>query len=465
MVWLPKGSRSMLLETTGLKAVYVEQTLRPTVELLARRKDSPKPASDLLQDLQQVYARANPLSAQAFQRACKSLPGGNTRSVLYHDPFPITMSSGRDCHVTSLDGDEYLDLVSEYTAGLFGHSNVQIQQAVMEALGKGFNLGSHNEYEAQLAEALVRRFSSVDMVRFCNSGTEANIMAIALAKVYTKRSRILVFSHGYHGGVLTFEDAANPLNIPHHFTVAKYNDIASTQQVLDNDLAAILVEPLQSAGGMIPASREFLQFLRDAADTTGALLIFDEVVTSRLHINGMQGHHQIYPDLTTLGKSIGGGFSIGAFGGRRRIMERLDPRVPAADERLSHSGTYNNNLFSMTAGIAADRLLSQEKILELNQLGDELRLGIQQMIDLSGTTTIQVTGFGSLVGMHFTGPQARELRAGFYFHMLHHGIYIGNRGFMALNFEHKHKHIEQVLCQVQTFIAAVHSPPLTTLGE
>lgn len=414
--------------------------------------------TNVLNHYKQLYLKKNPRSAEAHVRACQFLPGGNTRSVLYHDPFPMSMKSGRGCFVTSLDNCEYVDFVSEYTAGLYGHSNPDIQQAIFEAVKMGQNLGAHNQYEAELAEQLVRRFQSIDMVRFCNSGTEANMMAIAVARVYTKRSKILVFREGYHGGTLSFHDPDNPVNLPHDFVVAEYNDIEHTRRLLEDDIAAILVEPMQGAAGHIPASVEFLQYLREAADQIGAILIFDEIVTSRLHVNGLQGRYDIYPDMTTLGKYVGGGFSFGAFGGRKDIMSRLDPRLPASAGGLHHSGTYNNNLFSMAAGVAAGKFLTTDKITALNQMGDQIREGGRAILQAFGLGSVMyLTGLGSLVGVHFGGEHADMLRTAFYFYMLDRSIYVGMRGFLNLNFEHKQVHVAQVLEAFEGFAGSLCS--------
>ncbi|KAL1310463.1 hypothetical protein AAFC00_000757 [Neodothiora populina] len=237
-------------------------------------------AAELVRGLKECYIKRNPLSSENNTRACRSLPGGNTRSVLHFDPFPITFRGGHGCHVTSIDGGEYLDMVSESTASLMGHSHPVVQQAILDATTYGMNLGGCNEYEVELAEVLVARFKSVDSIRFSNSGTEAKTIALAAAKHYTGKSKVLVFKDGYHGSTLTFHELDNPMNIPHSYIMAEFNDFESTRKVLLQDMAAIIVEPIQGAGSMIPASKDFLTFLRESADKIGAVLIFDEVVTS-----------------------------------------------------------------------------------------------------------------------------------------------------------------------------------------
>ncbi|KAJ5805729.1 acetylornithine aminotransferase [Penicillium pulvis] len=327
------------------------------------------------QELTEDYISSNPHSQEAFDKARRILPGGNTRSVLYAVPFPLCTQSAHDAFITSIDGKEYVDFVSDFSACLFGHSHPTIARAIDGALKFGFSLGAITQKETDLAYKLQQRFNSIERVRYCNSGTEANIYAIAAAKAFTRKSKVLVFQNGYHGGVLSFGTTGNTTNIPHEFIIGKFNNIEATEPLISPDLAVILVEPMQSAGGMQLASKEFLAFLRSAADKTGAVLIFDEVVTSRLHYNGLQGHFGIKPDMTTLGKYLGGGLSFGAFGGRDAIMSLFDPAKPHNDSPLQHSGTFNNNIFTMSAALAAAEIVTPEEIQRINNLGDRLRQG------------------------------------------------------------------------------------------
>ncbi|KAK6382393.1 hypothetical protein LTS17_004280 [Exophiala oligosperma] len=470
MLWIPKGSRSVITSSRNLTAVYVEQTYRDIVDQNVVDSGSTCSSSkvpierpsliDVLARLQEQYVESNPKSRDAHAQACKHLPGGNTRSVLHMNPFPMSIASGRGCYVTSLDGRDYLDLVAEYTAGVLGHSHLAIQRAILNATAVGVHLGATNEYEIELAQHLTSRFKSIEKVRFCNSGTESNMLALAVAKHYTKRSNILVFRNGYHGSTLDFHEDNSPLNLPHDYILANYNDIQSVNAQISSEsrsdsLAAILVEPMQAAGGMIPATKEFLAFLRRTADDTGAVLIFDEVVTSRLHFGGMQEYHGVYPDMTTLGKWIGGGFSFGAFGGREDIMTKLDPRTSPKEGGISHPGTFNNNVFSMAAGAAACTTLTAQKIQDVNVLGEDLRSRLRALLLLQGPRAnrmiLQVTGFGSLTGLHFSGPQAGTLRDVFFFHMLKRGIYVGKRGFLNLTIMHDQRHVDQVVDAAKEF--------------
>ncbi|KAF7555475.1 hypothetical protein G7Z17_g2157 [Cylindrodendrum hubeiense] len=350
------------------------------------------------------------------------------------------------------DGAEYLDCVSEYSAAMFGHSNPKILAAIQEAMNRGINLGGPGNDEVALAHSIKDRFRSIAKVRFCNSGSEANTMALALATHVTKKKKILAFENGYHGGFIQFDSNPSPTTIPHDFVLGRFNDIEYTRSLLSDEIAAIIVEPMQGAGGVSVATKAFLQFLRDAATKHKALLIFDEVVTSRLHINGLQGYFEVYPDLTTLGKYIGGGPSFGAFGGLVEVMEALDPKHSSP---IHHSGTYNNNVFTMAAGVAAAKILTKEKISKANSLGDKVRDGINSAMKDYNTQLIEASGMGSMVGVRFSGPAQARLRDCLFFYMLSRGVYMGKRGFVSLNLTHEEKHIDQLLDSFYAFAQEV----------
>ncbi|TLD17897.1 uncharacterized protein PgNI_01824 [Pyricularia grisea] len=415
----------------------------------------------LLPEYKQRYVDANPKSADSFCRASASLAGGNTRSVLHYDPFPMVLVAGRECLVTSEDGREYVDFVSEYSACMLGHSHPAVAEAVQALMTRGINLGGPSKEEQVLAALLTDRIPSMQRIRFCNSGTEANTMALTLARHHTGRQKILAFENGYHGGFIGFDSGVLPTTLPFDFVLARYDDAAHARELVDDSFAAIIVEPMQGVGGMIPASRIFLQTLREVADATGAVLIFDEVVTSRLHYNALQSHHGVFPDLTTIGKFWGGGFSFGAFGGKTHIMAAMDPQgagdsAHSPRQRLSHSGTFNNNAFSMTAGAVACRLITREAIAKANSLGHRLREGITAAgRSAEPSPWVWATGFGSILNVHFGGPAAAQLRDLFFFFMLDRGFYVSRRGLIALNLMHTDHHVSQILDAVRAFVEEV----------
>ena len=334
------------------------------------------------------YTQLNPISLQAHESACQYQPGGNTRTVLHANPFPITFASGSGCTLTSLDGHTYTDFLGEYTAGIYGHNNATIRAAIDEALTRGWSLGGNNNYEKELAKLVCERFTpTMQLVRFTNSGTEANMMAIATAVAWTGRRKILVFRGGYHGATISFRNPpkgslTKSVNLPQEWVIGTYNDIAQTEAVLSalppESLAAILVEPMLGNAGAIPGSLPFLQFLRSYSSSHGALLIFDEVMTSRLSYRGLGHKLGIQPDLMTLGKWVGGGMSFGAFGGRRKIMEMYDPTKSGS---LAHAGTFNNNVISMAAGCAGCKVLDEKTTDRLNELGDLMKKMVTDVIE------------------------------------------------------------------------------------
>ncbi|QCY13093.1 MULTISPECIES: aspartate aminotransferase family protein [Pseudomonas] len=407
------------------------------------------------------FIRANPGSARQFDLAARVMPGGNTRSVLFYPPFPLTMSGGHGCFLTDLDGHCYIDFVAEYTAALYGHSNSVITQALSQAMANGMNLSAHTLLEARLATLIVDRFSCVEQVRFTNSGTEANLLALAAATAFTGRTGIIAFSGGYHGGALNFVGPSTAMNVPHRVYLADYNDLQSVERLLDehrDEIAAILVEPMLGAGGCLCAAPGFLEGLRELALTHDALLIFDEVMTSRLAPGGLQQKLRVTPDLITLGKYLGGGLPCGMLGGRHSIMMQFDPRRQV----LSHAGTFNNNVLTLAAGIAGlEQLYVEETALALNARGDALRATLNAVL-AQAKAPLQFTGQGSVMNLHPTAknirhpadiPQDRNhVRDLFFFHLIENGIYIARRGLIALSLPLGEREFSALVGAVQSFI-------------
>lgn len=404
------------------------------------------------------YADRRPGSRAWHERARTVFPDGNTRTVLAFDPFPFRVAHASGSTLTDVDGHEYLDLLGNYTAGLLGHSPEPVLAAARDALEAGWALGGVHRNEVILAERLVERFESIDAIRFTNSGTEANLMALAVATHHTQRRTIMVFENGYHGGVLTFGRSNDPINVPHDWVILPYNDIAAaTAAFAEHDIAAVLVEPMQGSGGCIPADIEFLRALRDGCTDTGALLIFDEVMTSRFSTGGAQQLWGLRPDLTTLGKYLAGGLTFGAFGGRRDVMDHFDR---AAGGELGHAGTFNNNVASMAAGVAAMDLLTPAALDATHQRGERLRVGVNDAFAASGVRMC-ATGVGSLLNIHATPGPVRHasdlsgaddrLKELFFFAMLDAGVYVARRGFVALSMEITDADVDLFLDAVREF--------------
>lgn len=410
----------------------------------------------------QQYIEKNPKSQQQNIKASKVLPGGNTRSVLYSDPFPITLASADDCYVTSLDGDVYLDYVGEYTAGLFGHSNPTIKQALHEALESGWVRGGHIPQEEVLASLICSRFTTIEQVRFTNSGTEANLVALQTARYITGKTKVVVFEGGYHGGVLVFGAKPSPINIPFEYIVAPYNDWLGTLNLLNqhkDEIACVIIEGHQGAGGCIPSDPEFLHNIDQWTKENNAFFILDEVMTSRFSGGGIQELLGLKPDITTLGKYIGGGLSFGAFGGRADVMEIYNPNNPNS---IGHAGTFNNNVFTMTAGAAAyGKVFTPEVASKLTQKGNELRERLNKVAQ-KAHFPMQFTGFGSLMNVHMCAGDIRSIRDLkkehsalkdlFYFDLISQGIWPARRGMLVLSLPMGDEAFNQLVTAVEHFV-------------
>ena len=418
----------------------------------------------LVADAQRRYVERNPESRRLHEERAKVMPGGNTRSIIHVEPFPLTIVRGEGAKLTDADGHDYVDFLGEYTAGLFGHSHPVVAQAIRDALDDGISFGAPNLYEQRLAAAVCERFPSVELVRFCNSGTEANLLAMSLARVATGKPAIMVFEGGYHGGVFFFETTAgSPINAPFPFVVAQYNDAEGTARLIAEharELAAVVVEPLQGSGGVIPGERAFLETLREATAANDVVLVFDEVMTSRLSTGGLQQALGITPDLTTFGKYLGGGLAFGAFGGRAELMGRFDP---SRADALPHAGTFNNAVLTMAAGAAGLGIYTQAEVERLNALGDRLRDRLNAFA-AANDLEFTATGYGSLVGLHFArGPVRRrsdlpkrpELQALLHLHMLEQGYTYARRGFIALSLPLGEREIDGFAAAVETFLGVV----------
>lgn len=400
-------------------------------------------AAAALADAEARFAAANPKSAAAYADACVGMPGGNTRTVLFYPPFPLMLAKGEGCRLTDLDGHEYVDFQVEQTAGLYGHSEPRIQEAIRAALAEGITLGGPTTREARLAGLFQERFPAVELVRFTNSGTEANLLALSTARVVTGRDKLIGFNGSYHGSVASFGPYGSSLNVPFPWTFCAYNDIEGTRaqiREMADDLAAVILEPMTGSGGCIPATPEFIAMLREETEKAGALLLFDEVMTSRLSPGGLHGLWGVKPDLVTFGKYLGGGLTFGAFGGKASIMERFDPRRPDA---LAHAGTFNNNVLTLSAAIAGlGDVYTPDAAVRLNASGDELRQRLRDVIDAAGVAG-QVTGIGSMMMVHLTGETLtgpadsakvpNNLRGLIHLALIERGYYVARRNMIVLS--------------------------------
>ena len=377
----------------------------------------------------QRYLDTTPRSRALAEAAREYLPGGDSRTTAFWRPYPLSFTDGDGCHVRDADGVERIDFAANFTSLVLGYGNRPVTEAIERQARRGLGFYGVSEAQTQLARALCERVPSLDQVRFTNSGTEATMNCIRAARAFTGRSVIAKCEGGYHGS----HDAVSPGD-PHRSLAVRdspgvtsgtvqdvfvlpFNDAEEARRLLlehRNELAAVIVEPMLGTAGMIPAEPGFLETLRDVTREHGAVLIFDEVITLRLAPGGAQSVYGILPDLTAMGKFIGGGLPVGAFGGRRELMSLYDPTTTDDDGRptgpvLSHSGSFNANPVVMAAGAATLEQLTPEEYARLNGLGERVREGVRRLLaemEVPG----QVTGMGSLFGIHLTARPVRRYR-------------------------------------------------------
>jgi glutamate-1-semialdehyde 2,1-aminomutase len=383
------------------------------------------------------YERLTAASRGLWERALDSLPGGNSRTTIFYDPYPVYVIRGEGCRVTDADGVERIDFISNYTSLILGHCHPKVVEAVQRQAGRLMSAAAPSELEIELAERIRERLPSVERLRFANSGTEATMQALRAARAFTGRSTIATFAGGYHG---THDYAASipadpalppggpgiPAAVAETVVVAPFDDVEGTRLALEphlGDLAAVIVEPVLGSGGVLPASSEFLAFLRELTRDAGALLVLDEIISFRVGYNGAQGRYRVSPDLTTLGKVIGGGLPVGAFGGREDVMALLDPR---SEERIPHGGTFNANPLTMAAGLATLAELTPDRYEQLEALAVELKEKLDRLFVDTGVPA-SVTQAGSLFNIHLDAMPELHLA------LLNHGILATPRGMGCLS--------------------------------
>ena len=408
------------------------------------------------------FSAANPKSRARHERAAAVLPAGHSRQTLYYAPFPLTIDHGKGCRIADIDGHEYLNLVGDYAAGLFGHQCEPLQRAATEAMQAGISLSGPNTREVEFAEYISKRIPSMEQLRFCNSGSEACLFATLVARHATRRPKILVFNGCYHGGFMIYGTTDPALSVPFALIKADYNDVEGTRAILRAnapDIAAVLVEPVMGSGGAIPGTPEFLNMLREETRKLGVVLIFDEVMTSRLGPGGVQGLRGIRPDMTTLGKFWGGGFAFGAFGGSRELMRHLDVRGGGV---LSQAGTFNNNVVTMTAGLVGARdVYSPDACVRLNSLGDRLR---EQLNELGRSLNVgfQATGLGGVMNTQWSSGPITEPSAVlsvsatprrlFQLEMIERGYYVSQRGMINLSLPMQQSDVDGFVAAVRDYL-------------
>jgi len=379
-----------------------------------------------------TYRERTKRSQELFERAGRVLEGGTTRTSVFFAPYPCYAAEGHGCRFTDLDGNARIDFLNNYTSLIHGHAYPPIVEAVTRQIRKGSAFAAPSELEVELAGIIQQRLPSLERLRFTSSGSEAVMFALRAARAFTGRKKIAKFEGGFHGShelaqvsVSPPLDKAGPAERPHSLAdaagipcewaddvvIMPFNDLAAVERILDlqpGAVAALIVEPIIGAGGVIAPHPGFLQGLRALTAARGILLIFDEIISLRVSLGGAQQLYGVRPDLTTLGKIISGGMPMAAFGGREDIMALFDPRQ--GSPAIAQSGTFNAATVCCAAGVTGYGAITPAVQTHIDRLAEDLR---------SRTTALfrrlhlpaQVIGVGSLFNLHFTQEPVVDYRA------------------------------------------------------
>jgi glutamate-1-semialdehyde 2,1-aminomutase len=364
------------------------------------------------------YAKRTTKSRQMFERAKRVEPGGVSYRHRRFEPYPFFVKKAKGVTLVDLDGNKYTDYWCTHFAMILGHAHPKVMQAIKRQAEQGWHFGLAHELEVTLSESIIRNIPSAQLVRFASSGSEANLFAVRLARTFTKRKKIAKFEGCWHGAYDPLHIAVRPpFDEPPSGGITKgsqedtivvpYNDLTGfLNRVGRQDLACVILEPVLGAGGMIPAEREFLKGLREYCDSTDTLLIFDEVITGfRLGLGGAQRYFSVKPDVTVLGKIIGGGLPIGAVTGRKDVMERMDHTKFSGSEYAYHGGTFAGNAITLAAGLTTIDILEHTPVYRhIERLARGLRQRLSRVFEENGFEA-QTTGIGSLFAIHTTRKQ------------------------------------------------------------
>lgn len=365
-------------------------------------------------EVEATYRAMTPGSEAIFRQAQDALPGGDSRNSTYYKPYPVVIDNAYGTTVEDVDGNRYFDAINCASTMILGYGHPAVLDAVNGQVARGTAYGAANRHAPELAGILKDRIPSIEKLRFTNSGTEAVMMCVRAARASTGRPKILKMTGSYHGSHDDFEVSGghgSPGIMPtadQHILEVQYNDKSALVQMLDahaQELAAVIVEGIMGSCGMIPPEDGYLAFLRAETEARGILLILDEVISLRLSPGGAQELYGIRPDLTAMGKIIGGGLPVGAFGGREDLMMQFSPLNEGGF--LRHSGTFNANPVTMAAGVAAMRELDADQIGYLNRLGERFAQAVRAAAVRRGTDLL-VTGAGSLRNLHFAAEPPRH---------------------------------------------------------
>jgi len=394
------------------------------------------------------YESRTPGSRERFGRALEVFPGGDTRIATFHEPYPLTIERGERIDLVDIDGNGYLDFLLNYTSLIAGHRHPSVIKAATEAMSRLTGVAAPVRGQVELATELIERVESVERVRFTNSGSESTLVALWAARAFTGRPTVIKTIGGYHGCVPELDRSIRPGAFPPGLPDASpvlavpFNDTEALRAAIDDagdTLAAVFLEPVLGSGGVVAPEPGYLESAEAWTRDAGALFVLDEVISFRLSRGGFQQLAGVRPDLTAFAKIIGGGFPVGAVGGRAEVMEVFRPGGPRS---ITHSGTFNGNPITVAAGLRTLELLDAAAYERLDALGEQLAEGLRGAIAETGVTA-QVTHVGSLVNVHFTtepitdfdATQRADQEAGAAYHLglLNRGVFIAPRGMMAVS--------------------------------
>lgn len=411
--------------------------------------------------IEKRFAELTPRSAALGKRAEAVMPGGDTRSSAYHQPYPLAIARGEGPFLYDLDGNRYIDLISNYTSLVHGHAYPPIVEAITRAARNGTAWPARNEPQVELAELICQRVASVDLVRFCNSGTEAGMLAAQLARQLTGREQLVMARYGYHGSHEDFEVGLSGHDGPRTF-LADHGVIRTFEEILDRNagkIAAIFLEPVMGSAGLVPPPAGFLTQVKELAHRAGALFVADEVITLRLALGGAQQLFEVEPDLTMMGKIIGGGTPVGALGGKADLMKAFDPR---GEKPMWHSGTFNGNPLTCAAGAVSLRELTADRIARMETQAARIRAAFEAAARSAGLP-FSIRHTGSLLNIFFmeqlppptVAPRNMRLMRNFHLAALNHGIFIAPRGLIALSTVLTNALVDEVCQKVALAMAEV----------
>jgi glutamate-1-semialdehyde 2,1-aminomutase len=428
-------------------------------------------AAEVLERERREFERRTPRSRDRYERALSVLPGADTRAVTFYQPYPAVIRYSSRIELEDLDGNVYRDFLLNYTAMIVGHAHPEVVAVAQEAVARGTAVAAPVPGQLELAEELVRRVPSVEHVRFVNSGSEATMAAVRVARARTGRPVVIKVSGGYHGSYpdldVTLRPGFQPAGVPDTTptTTVPYNDPDALEAALGSaagECACVIMEPVLGAAGIVPGDRDYLLFAEESARAAGALFVLDEVISYRLSPGGAQVLYGLNPDLTAFGKIIGGGFPVGALGGRAEAMQVF---VPGASPGFGHSGTFNGNPVTVAAGLKTLELLDDAAFEKLDRLGTLLADGLRAAIAETGAPA-HVTHIGSLVNVHFTpevpvnaedaGTADPDAAAAFHIGLLNRGIFIAPRGLMATSTVTEEQDVKDLVAAARELFAALN---------